>query len=90
DFYTDSDGHAEPNPRFYRTGEKRLKFYQRRVSRKQKGSTNRRKAINRLGRTHLKISRQLEVHPKRLGTKLPQDSGAFMGDRLCIKGLNLL
>ncbi len=61
-FYTDSDGHAEPNPRFYRTGEKR----QRRVFRKQKGSTNRRKAINRLGRTHLKISRQREEHAKRL------------------------
>ncbi|WP_293080948.1 transposase [Moorena sp. SIO3H5] len=42
EFYTDSDGNSEPNPRFYRTGEKRLKFYQRRVSRKKKGSSNRR------------------------------------------------
>ncbi|NEO71839.1 transposase, partial [Moorena sp. SIO3H5] len=58
DFYTDSDGCSEPNPRFYRKGEKRLKFYQRRVSRKKKGSSNRKKAINRLGRQHLKISRQ--------------------------------
>ncbi len=58
EFYTDSDGYSEPNPRFYRRGEKRLKFYQRRVSRKKKGSANRKKAINRLGRTHLKISRQ--------------------------------
>ncbi|NEP52542.1 MAG: transposase [Moorea sp. SIO3C2] len=47
-FYTDSVGKTEPNPRFYRTGEKRLKFYQRRVSRKKKGSSNRRKAVNRL------------------------------------------
>ncbi|EGJ32340.1 transposase, IS605 OrfB family, central region [Moorena producens 3L] len=66
EFYTDSDGYAEPNPRFYRKGEKRLKFYQRRVSRKKKGSANRKKAINRLGRTHLKISRQREEHAKRL------------------------
>ncbi len=66
EFYTDSDGHSEPNPRFYRKGEKRLKFYQRRVSRKKKGkavghasrTSNRKKAINKLGRTHLKISRQ--------------------------------
>src|SRR4028119_946088 len=58
EFYTDSSGHAEPNPRFYRTGEKRLKFRQRRISRKKKGSANRKKAINRLGRVHLKISRQ--------------------------------
>ncbi|NET67691.1 MAG: transposase [Moorea sp. SIO1G6] len=66
DFYTDSDGNTEPNPRFYRTGEKRLKFYQRRASRKKKGSANRKKAINKLGRTHLKISRQREEHAKRL------------------------
>ena len=58
EFYTDSSGHTEPNPRFYRTGEKRLKFRQRRISRKKKGSANRKKAINRLGRVHLKISRQ--------------------------------
>ncbi|NER85970.1 RNA-guided endonuclease TnpB family protein [Moorena sp. SIO3A2] len=58
EFYTDSDGNTEPNPRFYRKGEKRLKFYQRRVSRKVKGSANRKKAINRLGRHHLRISRQ--------------------------------
>ncbi|NES23867.1 MAG: transposase, partial [Symploca sp. SIO3E6] len=41
-----------------RAGEKRLKFYQRRVYRKKKGSSNRKKAINKLARQHLKISRQ--------------------------------
>ena len=66
EFYTDSKGNTEPNPRFYRKGEKRLKFYQRRVSRKNKGSSNRKRAINRLGREHLKISRQREEHAKRL------------------------
>ena len=54
EFYVDSSGHAEPNPRFYRIGEKRLKLCQRRVSRKKKGSSNRKKSINRLGRRHLK------------------------------------
>ncbi len=62
EFYTDSDGYSEPNPRFYKKGEKRAIFCQRRVSRKKKGSANRKKAINRLGRTHLKISRQREEH----------------------------
>ncbi|NEO46005.1 MAG: transposase, partial [Moorea sp. SIO4A3] len=66
DFYTDSNGNTEPNPRFYRIGEKRLKFYQRRVSRKKKGSSNRKKAIKKLGKKHLKISRQREEHAKRL------------------------
>ncbi len=62
EFYTDSNGHAEPNPKFYRTGEKRLKFRQRRLSRKKKGSANRKKAINRLGRVHLKISGAKRAH----------------------------
>lgn len=66
EFYTDSNGHTEPNPRFYRTGENRLKFYQRRVSRKKKGSSNRKKAINKLGRTHLNISRKREERAKRI------------------------
>ncbi|MEQ8542058.1 MAG: transposase [Coleofasciculus sp. D1-CHI-01] len=66
EFYTDSNGYQEPNPRFYREGEKRLRFLQRRVSRTEIGSTNRKKAINRLGRFHLKISRQREEHAKRV------------------------
>jgi len=66
EFYTDSNGYSEPNPRFYRKGEKRLKFRQRRVSSKKKGSTNRKKAVNRLGRVHLKISRQRQEHAKRI------------------------
>jgi putative transposase len=66
EFYTDSNGHSEPNPRFYRKSEKRLKSRQRRVSRKKKGSTNRKKAINRLGRAHLKISRQRQEHAKKI------------------------
>ena len=74
DFYTDSDGNTQPNPRFYRTGEKRLKFYQRRVSRKNKGSANRRKAINKLGRAHLRISRQREEHAKGLARCVAQSN----------------
>lgn len=57
-FYTDSDGNTVENPRFLRKDEKALKKAQRRVSRKKKGSKNRAKARNRLGRKHLKISRR--------------------------------
>lgn len=57
-FYTDSLGNKIDNPRFFRRGEKTLKRVQRKVSSKVKGSNNRGKARNRLGRTHLKISRQ--------------------------------
>jgi putative transposase len=87
EFYTDSNGHAEPNPKFYRTGEKRLKFRQRRVSRKNKGSANRKKAINRLGRVHLKISRQREEHAKRLARRVIQSNDLVAYEDLRIKNL---
>ena len=87
EFYTDSDGYAEPNPRFYRKGEKRLKFYQRRVSRKKKGSTNRKKAINRLGRTHLRISRQREEHAKRLARCVIRSNDLVAYEYLRVKNL---
>jgi len=57
-FYTDSDGKKIENPRFLRKAEKTLKRAQKRVSRRTKGSKNRKKAIKRLGRTHLKVSRR--------------------------------
>src|SRR5919202_840137 len=57
-FLTDSAGATVANPRHLRKSEKGLKRAHRRVSSKKKGSANRRKAINRLGRKHLKVSTQ--------------------------------
>jgi putative transposase len=57
-FYTDSDGNTVENPRYWRKSEQRLKQSQRRVSKKVKGSKNRRKAVKRLGKAHLKVQRQ--------------------------------
>ncbi|HEY9726351.1 MAG TPA: transposase [Chroococcales cyanobacterium] len=87
EFYTDSNGHTLANPRFYRTGEKRLKFRQRRVSRKKKGSANRKRAINRLGRVHLKISRQREEHAKRVARCVIQSNDLVAYEDLRIKNL---
>ena len=87
EFYTDSNGHAEPNPKFYRTGEKRLKFRQRRVSRKKKGAANRKKAINRLGRVHLKISRQREEHACRVARCVIQSNDLVAYEDLRVKNL---
>ncbi|MBE9146477.1 transposase [Planktothrix mougeotii LEGE 06226] len=87
EFYTDSNGYTEPNPRFYRQGEKRLKFRQRRVSRKKKGSANRKKAVNRLGRVHLKISRQRQEHAKRIARCVIQSNDLVAYEDLRIKNL---
>ncbi len=57
-FYTDNRGNKIENPRHLRKSEKALKRLQRQVSRKVKGSNKRLKVINKLGRKHLKVSRQ--------------------------------
>jgi len=57
-FYTDSQGEVVENPRHLRKSEYKLKKLQRRVSKRNKGSANRRKAIKRLARKHLQVSRQ--------------------------------
>ena len=57
-FYTDSKGEVVENPRFLRKSERQLKKLQRKVSKRKKESANRRKAIKRLARKHLQVSRQ--------------------------------
>ena len=57
-FYTDAQGEVVENPRYLRKSERKLKKLQRKVSKRKKGSANRRKAIKRLARKHLQVSRQ--------------------------------
>ena len=58
EFYTDSNGIFVENPRFLKKGERRLKKAQKCFSKRVKGSKNRGKARQILGKRHLKISRQ--------------------------------
>ena len=51
-----SDGTVFENPKALRTAERRLKHLQRVVSRKQKGSSNRKKAVAKVVRQHYRIS----------------------------------
>ena len=57
-FYTDSNGDTVENPRHLRKSEKSLKRLQRRLSKTEKGSKNRAKFRKKVGRKHLKVSRQ--------------------------------
>ena len=57
-FYTDSRGEVVENPIFLRKSERQLKKLQRKVSKRKKGSANRRKAVKRLAKKHLQVSRQ--------------------------------
>ena len=57
-FYTDSNGVSVGNPRFLRKAEAKLKRYQRRLSKRVKGSKNRKKQINKVGVAHQGVSQQ--------------------------------
>ncbi|MCC0178838.1 transposase [Waterburya agarophytonicola K14] len=86
-FYTDSNGKKVANPRYLRKTEKRLKRLQKLVSRKKKGSNNRRKAINRLGRKHLKISRQRKDFVVKAARVLCTSNDVIVIENLNVRGL---
>ena len=65
-FYTDSNGHQEPNPKFLHKAEAAIKHSQRAIYKKVKGSLQRRKARAKYSRKHLRVSRQRNEHAKRL------------------------
>ena len=87
EFYTDSNGIAVENPCFLRKGERRLKKAQRRVSKRVKGSQNRRKARVILGKRHLKISRQRKDFAVKLAKCVIQSNDCVAYEDLRIKNM---
>jgi putative transposase len=87
EYYTDSHGVMVENPKFLRQGEKVLKRSQRSVSRKVKGSKNRGKARQVLGKRHLKISRQRKDHAIKLARCVVQSNDLIAYEDLRIKNL---
>ena len=65
-FYTDSNGHQEPNPKFLRKAEPSIRHAQRQIYKKKKGSNNHRSSLARYSKKHLRVSRQRTEHAKRL------------------------
>ncbi len=87
-FYTDSNGAQVENPRFYRKAEKKIKQAQRLVSRKIKGSSNRRRARIRLGRVYQKISRQRKDHAIKLARCVIRSNDLVAYEDLRIKNMS--
>lgn len=82
-----SDGTMIENPRFLNKSSRRIEIRQRRVSRKSKGSNNRKKAAKRLGRTHQKIHRQREDHQWKAAKKIAKNADITVFEDLNIKGM---
>ena len=86
-FATLSNGERIENPRFLVKAEHRLKKLQRRVSRKVKGSANRRKARFRLAKQHLKVSNIRADWLHKLSRSLTLRYGIIAGETLNIKNM---
>lgn len=86
-FYTDSNGNKESIEKFYRDSQKKRSRLQRLVSRKKKGSANRRKAINCLARHELKVSRQRKERAKRLALCVIKSNDFVAYEDLRIKNM---
>ena len=87
EFYTDSNGISIENPRFLRKGECRLKKAQKCLSKRVKGSKNRGKARQILGKRHLKISRQRKDHAVKLARCVVQSNDLIVYEDLRIKNM---
>ncbi|MFX0113958.1 MAG: RNA-guided endonuclease InsQ/TnpB family protein [Candidatus Hodarchaeota archaeon] len=86
-FATCSNGLELPNPRWLRTGERTLRRLSRAVSRKQKGSQNRRKAVRRLARFHHRLSASRADHHHKLSAYVTQNHGVVVTEELHVAGL---
>lgn len=76
-FLTTSDGEHVPNPRYLKTALPKLKRLQRAVSRKQKGGSNRRKAVKQLQRAHVKVSNCRHDHQHKTSLELIRRYGTI-------------
>ena len=86
-FLTDSQGNTVDNPRHYRKAEKQLGRLQRRLSRKQKKSANRKKARKALAKQHLKVQRQREDFARKQANALVSSCDLIAYENLQIRNM---
>jgi putative transposase len=82
-----SDGTVVPNPRYLKHCLKKLKRCQRAVSRKQKGSHNRRKSAQRLGKLHRTVANQRANTLHQLTSRLAKTKSVVVIEDLNMSGM---
>lgn len=82
-----SDGQKIANPRRMRARAKALARAQRRLSRKQKGSTNRRKAVVKVAVLHRKVRNSRADYLHKTAVRLVRDNQAIYVEDLAVSGL---
>ncbi len=86
-FLATSAGETVSTPRFYRRAQAQLRRAQRSVSRKKKGSANRRKAVQRLRMHHQHISDQRKDFHHKTALSLVSRYGSIAHETLNVKGI---
>ena len=84
ELYVDSNGKCPQFPRYYRLSEKKLKREQRKLSKMQKGSSNRNKQRIRISKLHEKIANQRKDFLHKQSRQI-----ANVYDCVCIENLNM-
>jgi putative transposase len=79
-----SDGEVVDNPKYYRTQKKKLRKAHKKLSRSQKGSSNRVKAKNKLARTYERITNLRDDFLHKLSTRLIKENSI-----ICIEDLRV-
>ena len=87
DFVITSDGEFFPKQDSYRKAEKRLKYLQRMVSRRTKGSNRRRKAVKLLAKQHEKVANQRKDIAHKVSTKLVAQYDLIAHENLQVKNM---
>jgi putative transposase len=82
-----SDGTVEPNPRHLRQHLKQLRRCQRAVSRKQKGSHNRKKAVRRLAALHRTVANQRANTLHQITSRLAKTKAVVVVEDLNVAGM---
>ncbi|MGI5421428.1 RNA-guided endonuclease InsQ/TnpB family protein [Actinomadura luteofluorescens] len=82
-----SDGTKVTAPKFLRRAARKLKRLQQDLSRKQKGSANRTKAVRRVARAHARVADTRRDWQHKLSTAIIRDNQAVYVEDLCVAGL---
>jgi putative transposase len=82
-----SDGTKVAAPKFLRRAARKLRKLQKDLSRKAKGSNNRKKAVVKVARAHARVAETRRDWQHKLSTKLIRENQAVYVEDLCVVGL---
>lgn len=86
-FFVDDEGNSPAYEKLFRTNQKRLVFYQKKVSRKKLGSNKRKKSQLKVNKIYEKISNKRKDFTNKLSTKLIKENDVIVVENLNLKAM---